>query len=588
MHNHPPTTADHQSWKQLIVQTRATWLTTTLLCGAAAFVLSLASARHWEAVQAVVVRQDAVASRERPGKFADLYEMRTVQETILELARSRQVVASTVAAVDGVDPQMLTAEDLDEFRSRMRMTPPGGAEFGKTELFYLSVEDADRHRALGLVGKLCEQLDRRLRDLRAEQARGMIAEIVGQLAAAKESLSAETAKLAEFEAQIGADLGELRMLHSAWSGQSDLRQRYVDLGSDLRRAQQAVQESERLLELLATSADDPNQLASLPNSLISAQPTLRRLKDGLVDAQLRTSRLQGARSAEHPRVVAAVEAEASMRRDLVQEIIAARHAAEAELHLRKSRLEAAAEQLRSMEQRLARLAEQRAQYSNLVASSESSQASVDQLRSRLAEAEALLAATETSSVLNLVDSPETGPSPNGPSRAVMLLAGLLGGLTIGAGLVFYQQAPEVAYVATAEHSASAPDANRSPTASPVEDLHPVEEWWELSGASHDQEMKQAEVTGYAPQREDTTVPQTQTSTPAASPFAATASIDSSVREAPSVEEPASENDWAVEAVEPPPERDPVVESNGEQAEETSDHLDSAELEAIREAFLPTR
>lgn len=482
MHNPSTSAADQKSWKQLIVETRFTWLSATLLGGVVALVLGVASARYWEATQAVVVRQDAAASSERPGKFADLYEMRTVQETILELARSQQVVASTLAEVDGVDPTTLTADDLDELRSRVRMTPPGGAEFGKTELFYLSVEDTDRRRALRLVGKLCEQLDRRLRELRAEQARGLIAEIDGQLTAAKQTLADETSTLAQFEARVGADLGELRMLHSAWSGQSDLRQRYVDLGTDLRRAQQEVQEIEHLLALLESTADDPNQLAALPNSLLAAQPTLRRLKDGLVDAQLRTSRLQGARAAEHPRVVAAVEAEASMRRDLAQEVRSARHAAEAELQLRKSRRAAVAEQVRKMEQRLSDLAEQRAEYSNLVATSDSSLASVDELRSRLAEANALLAAAQTSSVLNLVDSPETGPAPNGPSRATMLLAGLLGGLTIGAGLVFYQQAPEVAYVATAEQSQpqGVSDVLRAPSARAEPPV--VQEWWETPAA----------------------------------------------------------------------------------------------------------
>ena len=45
------------------------------------------------------------------------------------------------------------------------------------------------------------------------------------------------------------------------------------------------------------------------NRLLDSQPALRRLKDGLVDAQLRTAALQGRMSAEHPEVISAKEAE---------------------------------------------------------------------------------------------------------------------------------------------------------------------------------------------------------------------------------------------------------------------------------------
>ena len=39
------------------------------------------------------------------------------------------------------------------------MTPPGGAEFGKTEVFYISVKDKDRDLAISYVSELCRQLD---------------------------------------------------------------------------------------------------------------------------------------------------------------------------------------------------------------------------------------------------------------------------------------------------------------------------------------------------------------------------------------------------------------------------------------------
>src|SRR5690606_34593338 len=96
-----------------------------------------------------------------PGKFADLYEMRTLQETILEVAKSQQVVVGTLKAVNqelngaAGEPD---AEEIDKFRERLKMLPPHGGEFGKTEVFYFYMKDPDRKRAVALVGELCRQL----------------------------------------------------------------------------------------------------------------------------------------------------------------------------------------------------------------------------------------------------------------------------------------------------------------------------------------------------------------------------------------------------------------------------------------------
>ena len=65
----------------------------------------------------------------------------------------------------------------------------------------------------------------------------------------------------------------------------------------------------QLLALLEQAQADPTRLMAAPTRLLDSQPALRRLKDGLVDAQLRTATLQGRMSAEHPEVISAKEAE---------------------------------------------------------------------------------------------------------------------------------------------------------------------------------------------------------------------------------------------------------------------------------------
>src|SRR4051794_40670530 len=144
---------------------------------------SLVAPREWRATQALIVRPEAASvSEERPGKFADLSEMKTLQETILELAKSKSVVEATLREVGPVNNSSLTAQwpnelDVQNFRDDIDMRPPGGAEFGKTEVFYLSVRNSNRDRAAVLATTLCKQLEARMQELRDQRAQSVMAEL---------------------------------------------------------------------------------------------------------------------------------------------------------------------------------------------------------------------------------------------------------------------------------------------------------------------------------------------------------------------------------------------------------------------------
>jgi uncharacterized protein involved in exopolysaccharide biosynthesis len=347
-----------------------------------------------------------------------------------------------VATLKAVDQRLLgaarepTARNIEELRKRLKMLPPDGGEFGKTEVFYFYVKDTNRQRAIELVGELCLQLDASLKELRAKRAGSLIAELEQQATLALELHAEETAKLREFESQVGADLGELRMLHSGSSGQSDLRQEAVQLEADGRKYEAQVREGEQLLAMLRAAEQDPQQIVATPNSLLSAQAALRRLKDGLVDAQLATARLAGTRSAEHPRVVAAAEAEKQIRRDLHRELVTAIDGAEVELQLARQRVTATKGRLAGLQTRLTNLAELRAEYSNRVAAVDNSRITLDRARQNLGTAKAAQAAAHSGSLVARIDHPETGPYPAGPGRTVVAGSGAACGLMLGLGLVF--------------------------------------------------------------------------------------------------------------------------------------------------------
>lgn len=416
-------------------------LAPALVGGVLAAAYSLVMPRYWEASQGLVVRQETAGARgPTPGKFADLYEMRTLQETILEVAKSQQVVVGTLQAVNremngaAGEPD---AEEIDKFREHLKMLPPHGGEFGKTEVFYFYVKDPDRKRAVALVGELCRQLDLALKQLRTERAQSLVAELQQQVDLATTMNSEQTAKLASLETEVGADLGELRMLHSGSSGQSDLRTELVQLESDMRKFQTQVREAGELISLLQAAQQDPQQLIATPNSLLTTQPALRQLKDGLIKAQITTAQLSGTRSDEHPQVQAAVESESQIRNDLHRELKVAVSGAEVEKSLAEQRVAATETRLHSLQARLVKLAEQRAEYANRIAAVDNSRATLNQARHNLSTAKAAEAAAQGASLVTRIGAPETGPRPVGPGRTIIALAGAVGGGMLGVALIFF-------------------------------------------------------------------------------------------------------------------------------------------------------
>src|SRR5215470_7854464 len=80
------------------LRTHVRWyVVPAVICAVVAAVYSLVASRDWQATQALIVRPEvASVSDEQLGKFSDLSEMKTLQETILELAKSHSVVEATL------------------------------------------------------------------------------------------------------------------------------------------------------------------------------------------------------------------------------------------------------------------------------------------------------------------------------------------------------------------------------------------------------------------------------------------------------------------------------------------------------------
>ena len=162
---------------------------------------------------------------------------------------------------------------------------------------------------------------------------------------------------------------------------------------------------------------------------------VRRLKDGLVDAQIRTATLQGRMSAEHPEVIAARAAEAEVAARLHNELAAAKRGVETELSIDSDRVRMLESQRRHRRRPddppggpEGRLCEspRRGGQSCQAFGARGTESDPCPQRPRAAKA---------ASLVTCLGSPDTGAGPVSPGGLTIVLGGLLGGLLTGFGIV---------------------------------------------------------------------------------------------------------------------------------------------------------
>ena len=435
----------------LLAAYRWRWLTPAVVVALLAAAYALLVPPTWQATQALLVRNEAANGDTGLGKFSRVEDLKNVQGTILELAKGRGVLR---AALEQVGPPAgctapeawPTERDVDALRRAVKVVPPKGVEFGTAEVFYIETRDHDRARAVLLNEAICGQLQLRLQELRDAKAQSMIDELGKTALVARTDLAEASARLADMEKQVGADLPELRALQETNAGEVTIRRTVSEIENELRQARANAEAHGQLLDLLRASKDDPGRLLAASGRLLESQPALRKLKEGLVEAQLRSAALEGKMTAEHPTVRAAKEAEEEVGRHLHDELAIAVRGVESDLKISAARTAMLETQLARTNQRLAKLAELRTPYVHQVAEFAQRSKLVERAEQNLAEARAARASAKAASLISRIDSPDTGVRPVSASRALIVLAGLVGGLLAGLGVLLLTTRAEASAV----------------------------------------------------------------------------------------------------------------------------------------------
>ena len=427
-------------WQRILATHAKLIIVTITICTFLSLGYAMYRPDVWTASQGILIRDEALGDMPQLGRFESTDAMQTAEETILELSRFPSVLK---AALEDVGPETNktktgwpTADDVEQLREKIGVTAPGGAQFGRTEMLYVTVKANNPDRAVSLTNAIVNRLERQLQIVRRERYVSIIAELERTVSVAEVELEAATLQIESIERKVGTDLASLRDITDNQAGEGSLVREFNDLKRELRTLQSTINQQEKLRSVLLKARRDPDSLLATPSSLLAAQPSIKRIKDGLIDARFTTSRLLGVMTEDHPSVKAARIAEQEMRDHLYDELEVAILGLGTDIETSEHRAAMLQSQIDESANNLLGVGSLRARYSNLRADIENKTKFLDDARFNLAEARASQQAAGDVSLITRVDQAIPSSRPIGPGKRQIVLGGFGGGLIIAAGLIF--------------------------------------------------------------------------------------------------------------------------------------------------------
>ncbi|MEM1228499.1 MAG: hypothetical protein AAGJ40_22635 [Planctomycetota bacterium] len=430
-----------QHVRNVLVLFAPIWFGAALLFGVLGIGLAVFRKDSWSVRQALVLRDEATGSVDRLGRFASQTEMKAAQETILDVARNPDVVAAALRDVGppggGRVDDWPTRRMTESVRKKgVNVVAPQGSDFGNTELVYLQVTGESPEWAEQFCHAMLDNLFAHMRNVRALRADSIIKELTYSRDLTKQKLEAALERMHAIEVQFGEDLGELRSLNDTLTGDGANRRSTELIDRELQIAELELERLASLRELLLKGLKDPAHLLVSGGDLLKNQPTLQRLKDGLIDAQLKSSEIASLYTVQHPRRRAAIQTELEIKQRMLQETEAAVRAMEPMIALAQDRVSRLLEKKANVDAKLVRIAGVRTNYSKYDAEVKALQEQLATAEAALSDAQASRTAALATNLLSPLGDPQIGDQPEGVSGGLMTLGSSMAGLVFGLGLVF--------------------------------------------------------------------------------------------------------------------------------------------------------
>ncbi len=417
------------------------WVGATLLFAMIGVCFALFKSDVFSARQPLVVRNEAATSIDRLGRFSSQTDLKAAQETILEMTQNPEVVAGALRQIgppSGTsDKNWPSTKVIDTVaKDAVNLLAPQGSEFGNTDVVYLEVKTKDQTRSVEFCKAMFDSLTLYLRKIRQVRADSVVTELTHARNLAKQNLDEAVKRMRVFEVQFAADLGELRNLNDAIAGDGTNRRSLEETVRELQIAELDLQKLQSLQELLRAGSENPDHLLASGSDLLSLQPSLLRLKDGLIDAQINSSQLAANRTSEHPSVANAIATEQEIRTRMQEEAKVAVQAMEPILKLESDRVARLRTKKEHLTARLEALAGARSDYATTDSEVEHRMTLLEEAERSLADAIASRTAALSTNLVAELGPPQVSDNPIGPGGTILTLGSASAGLLFGLGAVF--------------------------------------------------------------------------------------------------------------------------------------------------------
>jgi len=395
--------------------------------------------KTYTARQSLILRDDLMGDAFKPSRFESQEQLKSAQETILEIARKPQVVKAVLEqlgptssfSLGGDYPSMETIEDV---QGNIGLSAPNGAEFGKTEAVVLSVKTVGAERSRKFVNLLLDEIDSKLNEVRLLRLGSMKSELSQAGENALKSLNDSSSRLQELEKSFGAEITTIRGLNDPQgSGGFDLKVNQIRL--EQRQAAAQLSSAKQQRELLQQAQRNGGVEFVTSNELLELQPALKGMMTNLSTAMAQLAIDEGRYTSLHPQLQRSRRAVKQQRQQLFGSIGTTIKGLDSQIETLTNLSTRLGDSIVQLETKLENLTEQRVPYATLEEEVKKKAEVYNDVQGQLAQVQSYASSTDEVAMLTRVDDPQVSSRPDqiGAAKAGMIGAAL--GLMLGLGLV---------------------------------------------------------------------------------------------------------------------------------------------------------
>lgn len=398
----------------------------------------LLATKTYTARQSLILRDDLMGDAYKPSRFESQEQLKSAQETVLEIARKPQVIKAVLEQLGptssfsfGTYP---SAETIEDVQGNITLAAPNGAEFGKTEAVVLSVKTVDPERSRKFVNLLLDQIDSKLNEVRLLRLESMRNELSQASVNAMQSLKTASRRLQDLEKSFGADITTIRGLNDPQgSGGFDLKLNQIRLEQRQAAAQLASAKNQRALLLSAEKNGGVEFVSS--NELLELQPALRGMMTNLSAAMAQLAINEGRYTSLHPELQRSRRAVKQQKQQLFNSIGTTIKGLDSQIQTLGALEKRLGQAVVKLEKQLENLTEQRVPYATLEEEVKKKAEVYNEVQGRLAQVQSYASSKEEVAMLTRVDEPQVNSRPD---QIGAFQSGVIGGaigLICGLGLV---------------------------------------------------------------------------------------------------------------------------------------------------------